>query len=440
MMLKLTHDRLPTVNPALRAYAAEYAQIYAEFVELVKGVGLDFDPVDHSAAIATQRQRLRDKGALFRNNDHSIHVGRISPSCVACRKGTGSATFYVSLRCHRNCFYCFNPNQEAYDLHREQRLPVTAQIRELSASGLQVEHLALTGGEPLLYPNEAVEFFRTARKLFPQVHTRLYTSGDQIDREILTALREADLQEIRFSVRAHDGEKGRRYTYDRIALAREYIPAVMVETPVLPGTQDIMREMLLEMDRLQIFGVNLLELCFPFHNAEAFRERGFQVRMNPYETLYDYWYAGGLPISRSEPACLDLLEYALDAGLTIGVHYCSLENKHTGQIYQQNWGQAAPETLHFSERDFFLKSAKVFGREASLVQKRFHRAGVRHYHLNREHDYIEFSPVLIQHLKDLFIEIGICSHVVEERAEGTVLREVKIELTTPNSFDPHADL
>ncbi|MFZ5817216.1 MAG: radical SAM protein [Bacillota bacterium] len=421
-------------NPAFRAYAEGYLQIQEEFVEQVRQAGMEFDPEGYEAELAARREALRRKGATFRNNGHSIHAGPISPACLACAKGVGSATFYTSLQCHRHCFYCFNPNQEAYTLHSRLRRDVAAELRELSDQGFQVSHLALTGGEPLLHPQEACTFFATARERFPGVHTRLYTAGDHLNRDLLRQLQEAGLAEIRISVRAHDGPKGRRQTYEKIALAREYIPAVMVETPVLPGTREIMQEMLLELDRLQVFGANLLEFCFPFHNAEAFRSRGYLVKQRPYETLYDYWYAGGLPVSRSELECLELLEFTLDRGLGIGVHYCSLENKHTGQIYQQNWGEPVPSTAWFSPRDFFIRVAKVFGSEKEQA-----RVALGGECLDRG-AYLEFHPALIERLKGLDLEVGIAVCVVEHRPEGQVLRELKVGLTRPEAFDPGLDL
>ena len=84
-------------------------------------------------------------------------------------------------------------------------------------------------------------------------------------------LQEAGLNEIRFSIRMHDSEQSRRHIYERIALAKRYIPQVMVEMPVLPGTLETMKDILLELDRLDIHSVNLLEFCYPYFNAEAFR-------------------------------------------------------------------------------------------------------------------------------------------------------------------------
>ena len=68
------------------------------------------------------------------------------------------------------------------------------------------------------------------------------------------------------------------------------------------------------------------------------------------------------------------MRFATERGLRLGVHYCSLDNKNTGQIYQQNKGflfdkafAAAHGWLHFDEGDYFLKCVKAVGDDASSV-------------------------------------------------------------------------
>ena len=102
--------------------------------------------------------------------------------------------------------------------------------------------------------------------------------------------------------------------------------------------------------------------------------------------LYDYWYSGGLPVAGSETVCLDLVDFALEAGLKLGVHYCSLENKHTGQIYKQNSGQNLPSRMYFSQKDYFLKTAKVFGEDIPAVKQVFDKSGYRDYIINEQHN------------------------------------------------------
>ena len=441
MILDVDRAALANIkNPLLAEQAARYLDIYDDFLEQISQMGITLAVEDDRLDVEARRASLLRKGARFRNNDNSIYLNQISPSCEACQHGIGSATFYISLRCHRDCFYCFNPNQENYDLHRQEERDVSAELADLAASRQRLGHVALTGGEPLLFKDETVRFFRTARELYPKSYTRLYTSGDHADAAILAQLQAAGLDEIRFSIRMHDLARGHRYTFERIAEARNYIPYVMVEMPVLPGTLMEMQGVLDELERLEIFGVNLLEFCFPYGNAGAYQERGYQIKRRPYRVLYDYWYAGGLPVAGSELVCLDLLDYALERNFKIGVHYCSLENKHTGQIYQQHFNRTLPQTAYFSKKDYFLKSAKVFGEDIAPVVERFEQQRYKRYWLNQELGFLEFHIGKIPVLSGLNLQVGISTSVVETRDGDTYLRELKLDVTTPQVFDLASDL
>ncbi len=426
------HDQIK--NPRFAEYAEIYLRIFDDFMNQIAVSGIDVDAEDYNQEAAAHIARLRQKGAVLRNIDRSIYINAISPACVACQRGVGSATFFTSLQCHRDCYYCFNPNQADYEYFQQNLRDPAKELMQIRKSGQKVEYLALTGGEPLLHMVETVAFFQTAAAVFPQAHTRLYTTGDHANEETLQQLQAAGLEEIRFSIRMHDLARGHRLTFERIALAKQYIPTVMVEMPVLPGTLEEMKAVLLELERLQIHSLNLLEFCYPFTNPEAFNNRGFKVKNRPFHILYDYWYAGGVPISKSELVCLELLDFALAQKLTVGVHYCSLENKLTGQNYQQNYGRKLPRTTCFSEKDYLLKSAKVFGRDIPKVLNVFNRNGYRDYQRNREYRYLEFHVDQIQNLKDLDIEVGISTSTLEMRENTLVLRELKVDLTYPQSF------
>lgn len=435
MILDVTESTLSKIrNPALREYANMYVQIYQDFMDQIRAMELEINGEDTTEAAAQKAEILRKKGAVIRNNDKSIYINAISPSCVACQTGANSSTFFISLKCHRDCFYCFNPNQEDYEYYREHTRDVIAELDETRAKGSALGHVALTGGEPLLHKEETYRFFEHSNKLYPDAHTRLYTSGDHIDIPTLEALRESGLKEIRFSIRMHDLSKGQTHTYDRIALSREYIPNVMVEMPVLPDTLEEMKDVLLRLDRLDIFGINLLEFCFPLNNVEVYREKGYKVKARPFRVLYDYWYAGGLPIAGSETVCLDLIEFAMDAGLKLGVHYCSLENKHTGQLYKQNSGTRLPNRMYFSQRDYFLKTGKVFGEDVPAVKQAFDKAGYQDYFISEQHGSLEFHVNKIGSLRKMDLDIGICNYVIETRGNEEVLRELKVDATTPQTF------
>lgn len=441
MIIDITHETHKQIkNARLAEYAAIYLRIFDDFMSQVAASGIEVDTQDYSQEAAARIARLRQKGAVLRNSDRSIYINAISPACVACQKGIGSATFFTSLQCHRHCYYCFNPNQVDYEYFNQHKRNPAQELAQIRLAGEHVNYLALTGGEPLLHKAETMAFLQTAATVFPQAHTRLYTTGDHADKSTLQQMQAAGLAEIRFSIRMHDLYKGHRLTFDRIALARQYIPTVMVEMPVLPGTTEEMKDVLLELDRLQIHSINLLEFCYPFVNPQAYNERGFKVKKRPFHTLYNYWYAGGVPISQSEQVCLDLLEFALEQKLTLGVHYCSLENKLTGQNYQQNYGRSLSKTTHFSSDDYLLKSAKVFGQDIPKVLAVFHRNGYRDYQRNREHRYLEFHVDQIESLSDLDIEIAISTSTLEMRQHELVMRELKVDLTRPQLFDAAHDM
>lgn len=424
-------------NPAFHRYASIYVDIYNDFMLHIQQSGITIDKNSYDDAIQEITRRLEQKGATIRNGGKSIHVNEISSACLACQTGIGSSTFFISLRCHRKCFYCFNPNQEGYEffLNPENRRDLIAELDQMKANGLRMSHLALTGGEPLLYKDDAVAFFDHARELYPDAHARLYTSGDHINEETLQQLKDAGLNEIRFSIRLHDQEQGIHHTLDRISLAKSFIPDIMVEMPIVPGEVEVMKQVLKELDALGIYSINLLEFCYPYFNTDIFNDRNYKIKPHPYRVLYNYWYAGGLPVNQSELDCLELLEFALDEDLSIGVHYCSLENKHTGQIYQANSGKPHDKIYHFSKNDFFLKSAKVFGDDIPAVKQRLIQARGAKFQYNEEHDYLEFQVNKIKELHGLDVQLGISFNVLEEREDGSYLRELKVDMCLPNQFN-----
>jgi uncharacterized protein len=435
MLIDITPDTLPRIkNPALAAYATMYLDIYADFMQQVRGLGISIAAQDDSDEVAAKRKALKERGAIFRNADKSIYINSISPACIVCRDSVGSETFFVSLKCHRDCYFCFNPNQENYDYYQHHKRDIIRELDQIYENHRRLTHLAVTGGEPLLHKSDVITFFEHAGHQHPNIHKRLYTCGDHTDDETLAALQAAGLEEIRFSIRMYDLEAGHRHTLDRIRRAVDFIPSVMVEMPVQPDKLPELCDLLCELDAIGISSINLLEFCYPLVDPEPFNERGYAIKPRPYKVLYNYWYASGLPIAGSELASLDLLDFALDQGLRMGVHYCSLENKFTAQLYNQNFNQPVPGYLRFSEQDFFYKSAKAFGDDVQPVLQRLKRKGCEDYVLHTEQDILEFHVDCIPLLAELDIELGISTQVVETRGSERYLRELKVDLTYPQQY------
>jgi uncharacterized protein len=436
VITEITPENHSTIkNPVFSSHAAIYLGIYEDFMKQVRATGIEIDENNYGQEIKEKSRTLRQRGAKSRNGDKSTYINAISPACVACQTGVESETFFISLKCHRECYFCFNSNQVDYEHHSQNKRDLIKELDELHAAGVKLTHIAVTGGEPLLYPEELIDFYIHAAKRYPGVYKRLYTCGDHLNEEVLQALCDAGLEEIRLSIRMYDLEQGRRHTLERVALAKRYVPNTMIEMPVLPGTLEIMQSLLLELNELQIASINLLEFCYPFFNPELFKEKGFKIKNRPYKIPYNYWYAGGLPISQSEVVCFDLLEFTLKQNLDIGVHYCSLENKFTAQIYGQNFGKRVPNYMHFSSKDYFFKSAKVFGDDVARVQKLFEQKRARRYRYDEQHQCLEFHVKQIKKLRGMDIEVGIATSVVEKRGAEEYLRELKVDMTHPDSFD-----
>ena len=99
-------------RPNLAAWLSEYDSIQAEYAEALRARGIDLDEKGRAQAESmVLRERLREKGASFRNGGASIVTGALSSACVACTGGQGSKTFTLSTACNRHCYFCFNSNQ-----------------------------------------------------------------------------------------------------------------------------------------------------------------------------------------------------------------------------------------------------------------------------------------------------------------------------------------
>jgi len=127
MIVDLNPTTIASVrNPALRSYAEQYLLIYQDFMQQVSEMGLEIEAEDETDEALARVAALGARGAHVRNDNKSIYINRISPGCLACQTSVGSATFFVSLKCHRDCFFCFNPNQEDYEYHREHTRDMAA--------------------------------------------------------------------------------------------------------------------------------------------------------------------------------------------------------------------------------------------------------------------------------------------------------------------------
>ena len=434
MLKKITKDSLYVINnQSFLRYAQLFTQIESNTIVNIEAFGLPLELPQINDEKTKWLENLNESGVRFRNNNKSIYLNNISSACEACQTGAESYTTFLSMKCHRNCYFCFNENEDSFTHFLTHQREATEELASLLENGYRLKHIALTGGEQLLFPEEAIQFFQFANTKTPESHTRMYTAGDLLTEDILRQLKEVSLKEIRFSIKMEDSPQKIKHILGKIEMAKKYIPQVLVEMPVIPGTLAEMKKLLLKLDEIGIFGINLLEFCFPLKNPQPFIDRGFSLKNPPYEMYYNYWYAGGLAIAKSEEHCLELLKFATEQQLKIGVHYCSLENKFTGQVYQQNYDQQLELTYSFSDRDYYFKTAKIFGKDMKKAIGILEKNRIP-YKINQQYDFIQFSIEAIQYLLAIKVEIAIVSCIVEFEDDERVIKEVSVDWTTPALF------
>lgn len=420
-------------NVALDRALREYDRVRETYLSQLRAKGVKFaEPGSSDARCAELREELARRGATFRNAGASIVTGWLSPACVECTGNQGSETFSTTLRCHRDCYFCFNHNLSNYQDFFENGCPWEEELEAMyQRSGGKLAALAVTGGEPLLSLEGTLSLLKRAGELFPHAHKRMYTSGDLLTPESAARLRDAGLQEIRFSVKQDDPADRQELVLANMAMATEYFDDVMVEMPIIPGTKERMKELLHRFAQAGIHGMNLLEFCFPCHNWEEFDRRGFVVRNPPYPVMYDYSYSGALPIAGSEELCLELMLYGLDQELPFGMHYCSLENKHRSEMRQMNeCAASAHPAFQFDEGDFFLKTAKVFGPDVPAARSALADAGCQTMLEDPEEQSLAFPPRFLPVLRGLGVQPVSCFCVLETDQDGggRYITEVGMEL------------
>ena len=417
-------------NDILASELKEYEEGAQRYIDTLTDMGIKFaEPGANQAAIDKLREKLRGAGAEFKNAGASIVWGWQSKACVECTGTGGSETFSTTFKCHRDCYFCSNYNVADYEKFVREGCPWEDGLNRAARVYDDLAVIGLTGGEPLLVLDDSISFLERAGELFPHAHKRMYTSGDLLTKEGAERLRDAGLNEIRFSVKQDDPAERQERVLSAMRLAKLYIPSVMVEMPIIPGTWERMCELFDAWASIGIDGVNLLEFCFPFNNWDEYESRGFEIRNPPFDVMYDYGYSGGLPVAGSEELCLQLMLYGIQRHVPFGMHYCSLDNKHRSEMRQRNErGAHMHPVFSFDEGDFFLKCAKVYGDDVKPTIEALLRHGKTDFIENAEAQSLSFPLKNLVCLKDVNVKPAIATFLLEDDEEGSYLREVSLTL------------
>ncbi len=241
-------------------------------------------------------------------------IGSLSPGCRTCINGTWSCIF-ITDACTRSCFYCpvaqkkqdvGNPASGPEKVFFDSVDEYISFLRTFDFKGV-----SFSGGEPFLVLDRVLEYLKEIRRVFGDRHyIWVYTNGDCVSEEKLSLLHQAGLDEVRFDISANN------YDLTVVRMAVGIVGTVTVEIPAIPEDVDRVKSLLKEMEGIGVKHLNLHQLMRTDHNAMAFDQRG-------YSPVNRKDHPVNVPIMESELAACEILKHAVEAGVQMGINYCS---------------------------------------------------------------------------------------------------------------------
>jgi pyruvate formate-lyase activating enzyme-like uncharacterized protein len=274
------------------------------------------------------------------------HSGPLSPGCLICGSGGWGCNFINGL-CTRHCFYC--PQDRSRKEERESNTDgITFKNPSEHISFLkifQIRGVGFSGGEPLLVLDKLLSHITAIRQEFGNsMYLWMYTNGDGMDRGVLRKLQDAGLDEIRFDLSA------RKYDLAPAVLSKEFIPTVTVEIPAIPEDFDLLKGLLVEMERVGVNFLNLHQLLANEHNYKALRKRNYHFLHQPIISVFE-----------SELCALKLLLFARQHGVQLPINYCcnAYKNRFQGRDHRTRQGRAVLKGFEEITSAGYIRSFRV---------------------------------------------------------------------------------
>jgi len=249
---------------------------------------------------------------LFKDTKPYHH--QISKGCQICGSGKWSCLF-ITNQCNANCFYC--PAKQDQDelpstqgLNFENPADYAEYVKYFGFKGV-----SFSGGEPFLFFDRTLEYLKAVRKICGKdVYIWMYTNGILVTQEKLKKLAEEGLDEIRFDIGAT------AYSLDKVKLAKGVIPVVSIEIPAVPEEKDKLLKLLPQMVEAGVHHLNLHQMRLTPYNVNKVVKRGYTI-INAEKPI----------VMESELAALEVIQYAKEQDLELGINYCSFHFKNRFQ-------------------------------------------------------------------------------------------------------------
>lgn len=238
----------------------------------------------------------------------------ISKGCKLCGLGSWSCLF-ITGKCNASCFYC--PTSQIIEGQ-----PTTQQLKFDTPESyteyinhFKFKGVSFSGGEPLMVLDRTLQYLKHLRKKAnPELYIWMYTNGILGDAAKYKKLASAGLDEIRFDIGAT------AYRLDKIKEAQGIIPNLTIEIPSIPEELENLKTLLPEMLKLGVSNLNLHQLRLTKYNAPNLLKKN-----------YTYIPAENPIVLESELAALEIIQYARDRQIEIGINYCSFFFKNRFQ-------------------------------------------------------------------------------------------------------------
>ena len=258
----------------------------------------------------------------FSNCYSSFSLGTLPRGCRLCVNGFKSVIFITGI-CPRKCFYCpISDQKKDVDRVFVNEVPISdsndfdeifsKMIKE--AKSHNSKGAGITGGDPLSKIDRTIKTIEILKKEFGNhYHIHLYTSLDLVNKNNLSRLFLAGVDEIRFHLDLYDSR-----FWDRVEMAKDFSWDVGIEIPLIPDLKDRYFE-IVERFRGVVDFFNLNELEISDTNWNKLLEKG-------YKTKDDISYA----VLGSVELGFDILHRFKDNG--INIHLCTASLKDGFQL------------------------------------------------------------------------------------------------------------
>ncbi|MGL4511209.1 radical SAM protein, partial [Cetobacterium sp.] len=282
------------------------------------------------------------KGRTFFVGDQQ----KFPKGCVSCLFGDGLGGIRKTHQCNLLCKFCYYhdniDNQEPIPdgmweigetLYYEEDIDLLLSIQK-KPSGIAYVYL-----EPFL---DIEKYYGIIKKLSEAgIYQHMYTNGSLCTRENLQKLGEAGLNELRFNLGA---VKCSDKVIENMAIAKEYIPMVGIETPMTPEFYEEFQEKKEKILATGIDFINCAELHFGEDNINNYvGERMYMARRGYISPLW------------SREITFKLMKQACDENWPVVVHDCSNHTKYSRELNKNSkQGQPFGSTTYVSEFDRFL--------------------------------------------------------------------------------------